>query len=194
MDDTKVDAGELCFAPESSFNALSYEATQPSALREGEWTEARMRELLSESLGQSVLKSIDEHRAQSAQRSQSRVRESREKLYWAVIRADSAEIVRIMCELTPRELEEVVPEVSKTLKQEGLSSVDVRCDDFHRVVLFDEEKGRGVAMAPSGSYQRVSKFYDGSYRYGIELLLDDDSMKESVEALFAKIRGQIVCV
>lgn len=179
MDDVNVDDLELCCAP--CLDLLS-----PG---EGEWTEARMRDLLNQSLVNSIKKSI---KTRSKGKSEYRLRAAADRLGRAVMAADSDAIIELMCDLTPLELEEVVAQTRLNLRREGLRSVDVRLDDFFRIVLFDDQKGRGVAMAPSGSYQRVSRFYDGSYRYGIEMLLDEH-MKDTLDALFAEIKSQVQC-
>jgi hypothetical protein len=207
MDDLKVELGELCFAPDSSTElTVAFDPAAGPPLKEGAWTEAMMRDLLSESLSQLIRTSMTEAETRTAQQEVADSRKDREpavpyevrienavqRLYKAVSDGNSAEIIRLMCDLTPLELHAVVPTASEYLRRDGLNTVDVRIDDFDRIVLFHEEKNRGVAMAPSGSYQRVSRFYDGSYRYGIELLLDD-SMFDSVEAVFQEIRVQLTC-
>lgn len=206
MDDLKVDETTcLKFGPEKSDVSSGQETiggeTQSVPLTakpitDAESTESMMRELLSESLTQMVRRSMAAPRVtpavqkKEAQRKEYRIQNSMERLYKAVSDGDSEDIIRLMCDLTPLELREVVSAAEQRLRENGLSSVDVKVDDFDRIVLFDEEKNKGFAMAPSGSYQRVARFYDGSYRYGIELLLDE-SLKKFTDSVFHRIRLQL---
>lgn len=125
--------------------------------------------------------------ARQNRRMEPRLRQSADRLCEAVKERDSEGMIGVMCDLTPFELRDVVCGARTILDREGLNGVELRVDDFDRIVLFDSEKNKGVAMAPSGAYQRVSRFYDGSYRYGIELLLDE-SLQNSLNTLFDKMR------
>jgi hypothetical protein len=113
-----------------------------------------------------------------------------ERLYQAILSRRTEELIDLLCDLPSKDLRAVVSDVANTFLQNGLRSVDVRVDDFDRIVLFDQDNNRGFAVAASGSYQRVSRFYDSSYRYGLEVWLDD-SMFETVEVVFDAIREQL---
>jgi hypothetical protein len=204
MDDLKVDSGEISFALEDTDNAIlsnpaptmPVPALPPSTpapsmpAGDGVWTESMMRELLAEVPQGTLAELLLEAKTKDAY-CRNKIRNSTERLYSAVSTGSTADIIDLMCDLSAQDLRVVVSSTEHELRLHGLSSVDVRVDDFDRIVLFDEQNNRGFAMAPSGSYQRVSRFYDGSYRYGIELLLDD-SMFESVDAVFQTIKGQLV--
>ncbi|MDZ4834676.1 MAG: hypothetical protein SGJ27_12930 [Candidatus Melainabacteria bacterium] len=169
---------ELC--PADATPVAASEAVLPTV---AEWTEAQMRTLLGESLERAS--------SENGAARRFRINKFAERLHADVSVGDSADMIRVMCDLTNSELREVVTLVVKVLQSQGLKSVAFRVDDFDRIVLFDEARNKGFAIAPSGSYQRVSKFYDGSYRYGIELLLDQ-SLKTFIDAIFREIKLQIV--
>ncbi len=162
----------------------------------GEWTEAMLRDLLSQTLNQRIRHLLGSGTGQDRSAvdfqaaREARVRTSTHLLFDAVRDGDSEAMISVMCDLTPAELRDAVSGAEHDLRSKGLTTVDVRLDEYGRIVLFDKEKNNGVALAPSGSYQRVSQFYDGSFRYGIEFLLDESS-KESVDSLFSKIKMQI---
>lgn len=179
MDDLKVDIEKLCF-----LDAKASDLILPVAPSVAEWTEAQMRELL-ESVENFTISPVS-----TEMEKERRIHRCAERLYSAVSMGDSAEMIRVMCDLSNAELRDVVAIVVTALETRGLKSIAVRVDDFDRIVLFDEERNKGFAVAPSGSYQRVSRFYDGSYRYGIELLLDA-ALKTSVDAIFREIKAQI---
>ncbi len=203
MDD-KVEFDEQFRPPVSNDNgalvARVAEDIDSSALESGvgEWTETMLRDLLSQTLNQRIQHLLDRGlepetpAVDLVAAREARVRTSTHLLYDAVTDGDSEAMIDVMCDLTPAELRDVVSGAECSLRLRGLTSVDVRVDDFDRIVLFDNEINNGVALAPSGSYQRVSQFYDGSYRYGIEFVLDESS-KESVDCLFSKIKMQIAC-
>ena len=176
MDDVRVELLDHCFKPATT------EQTAPSV---AEWTEARMRELL-----ESVENFVRDPGVDNQALRQFRVNKFSERLYRAVELGDSADMIGAMCELTNSELRDAMSIVVAALEERGLKSIAVRVDEFDRIVLFDERRNKGFAIAPSGSYQRVSRFYDGSYRYGIELLLDR-SLKSLVDAIFREIKLQI---
>lgn len=175
MDDVKVELYD---------HSLKTEINSPSV---AEWTEARMRELLDSV--EIIAGTVDPEKNSQSLR-QDRVERCSERLYRAVALGDSADMIKVMGELTNSELREVMLIVVAALEERGLTSIAVRVDDFDRIVLFDEKRNKGFAVAPSGSYQRVSRFYDGSYRYGIELWLDQ-SLKTLVDAIFFEIKLQI---
>lgn len=178
MDDIRVELYDHSLKP------IAEEKTTSSV---AEWTESRMRELL-DSVENSARAPDPEVNNQALR--QFRVDSFSERLYRAVALGDSADMIKVMCELTNGELRDVMSIVVKALEERGLESIAVRVDEFDRIVLFDEQRNKGFAVAPSGSYQRVSRFYDGSYRYGIELLLDQ-SLKTLVDAIFREIKLQI---
>lgn len=176
MDDDRV---ELL---DHSIESIEAEQTAQSV---AEWTESRMRELLD-----SVENLMRDQAVDNQALRQFRVDTFSERLYRAVELGDSADMIGAMCELTNSELRDAMSIVVTVLKGRGLKSIAVRVDEFDRIVLFDERRNKGFAIAPSGSYQRVSRFYDGSFRYGIELLLDR-SLKTFVDAIFREINLQI---
>src|SRR5581483_7400922 len=106
-------------------------------------------------------------------------------------RHDSEGMINIMCELTPSELRAVVSDTCLLLIQDRTGDVELRVDDYDRVVLFDGQANQGVAMAASGAYQRFSRFYDGSFRYGIELLFNA-ALKSSLDSLFRGVCGPAI--
>jgi len=186
MDDFRVESNDLSFAPAPVDNKNT---------GDGKLSESLLRDLLSESLNQLVKSSLKgENRPGMLSEGETaarifRVNNCKIRIQQAVNDGDSEEIIRIMGDLTPGELFDVVQDASQYLRSQGLSTIDFRLDPFDRIVVFDEQKNKGIAMAATGAYQRVCRFYDGSYRYGIELTFDC-AVEETVDALFQQIYTQ----
>ncbi len=181
MDNLKVDLSASDFASDGKLGS--------GESGTGMWTEAMMRELLAEVPRGSFEDLLREANQKESERS-IKLEAATERLYQAILSRRTEELIDLLCDLPSKDLRAVVSDVANTFQQNGLRSVDVRVDDFDRIVLFDQDKNRGFAVAASGSYQRVSRFYDSSYRYGLEVWLDD-SMFETVEVVFDAIREQL---
>jgi hypothetical protein len=182
MDNLKVDLSESSFASNGNLGSADSGA--------GRWTEAMMRELLAEVPKGSFEELLREANQRESERSVW-LEAATERLYQVILSRRTGELVDLLCDLPSKDLRDVVARAAGTFQRNGLRSVDIRVDDFDRIVLFDQDKNRGFAIAASGSYQRVSRFYDSSYRYGLEVWLDD-SMFETVEAVFDAISEQLV--
>ena len=109
------------------------------------------------------------------------------RLRQAIESADGNAIVRLMNDVSTVELFHLVKEADERMKTHGVTSLSLSLDDFDRVVLYDRNDNKGVAIDGAGLYQRVSQFYDDSFRYGPKSELNERT-QQSLDVLSAKSR------